>query len=136
MKNFLIVLFVSFIAVMACKQGANAELDTLKTKNMALHDELMPKSMKISEIKKQVMAKAETADAAAKELATTINTKLTTNEEKMYVWMEDLGKAMNAAGDEASQIKAYQTLLSTIETIKKDTDASLAEADLFIKGSK
>jgi uncharacterized protein YcfL len=137
MKNFLIILFLSFLTVVACKSNSSeSQLEELKSKAITLHDEVMPKTMKISEIKKQVLEKADTQDAAIKDVAQNINAKLQAAEDLMYSWMDELGVAMNTEGDDAVKLKAYQGLVKSVEKIKSDTNGALKEADEFIKEVK
>jgi uncharacterized protein YcfL len=134
MKNALIILSIFTFLAIGCK--SDTELDNLKTKAMTMHDEVMPKTMKISEIKKQVLAKADTQDDAAKDKAQSINEKLQKSEDLMYTWMDELGTAMNTEGDNDAKLKAYQSLVKSVEKIKTDTESALNEADGFLKGVK
>jgi hypothetical protein len=136
MKYLLFTVLLIFSALLGCKNASLAELDNLKTKAITLHDEVMPKTMKISEIKKQVLAKADTQDQATKDKAQIINEKLQNSEDLMYTWMDELGVAMNTEGDEALKLKAYQGLVKSVEKIKTDTDSALKDAEEFIKEVK
>jgi uncharacterized protein YcfL len=136
MKNAILIL-VSIFTLWGCNSNStSSELEGLKAKAITLHDQVMPKSMKISEIKKQVIEKADSQNAASKDLAQAINAKLQTSEDLMYAWMDELGVAMNTEGEDATKIKAYKSLVKSVEKIKTDTEAALKEADDYIKGVK
>ncbi len=137
MKNHILILILCVFTTIACKTASsNSELETLKTQSMKLHDEVMPNTMKISEIKKQVLEKSDTGDASAKDIAQNINAKLQNAEDLMYKWMDDLGTVMNKKTDEAAELKSYKELVASVGKIKADTDAALKEADVFIKDTK
>jgi uncharacterized protein YcfL len=135
MKNAILILVSIFILWGCNSNSTSSELEGLKAKAITLHDQVMPKSMKISEIKKQVIEKADSQNAS-KDLAQAINAKLQTSEDLMYAWMDELGVAMNTEGDDATKIKAYKSLVKSVEKIKTDTEAALKEADNYIKEVK
>jgi predicted nucleic acid-binding Zn-ribbon protein len=130
-KISVFVIIVLQALIIACTPQKTKELESLNKSLMTLHDEVMPKTMKISEIKKQVLAKAETV--SDKTNAEDLARKLQTAEDKMYTWMDEFGKVLNTEKDETKKIEKYKTLLKQIEDIKNTTETALSESDSYIK---
>jgi predicted nucleic acid-binding Zn-ribbon protein len=133
--SFLFVLFFSLFFT-ACKNTQTEAGQTVKDQLMKLHDEVMPQTMKISEIKKQLTEASETKSADLQTKAQAISSRLQKAEDDMYVWMDELGKIMNDAKEEKSKLLEYGKLLKSVSQIKKDTESALKDAKDYLNEVK
>jgi hypothetical protein len=138
MKKVVVVLFLGVFGGLfwACNSGQSTEIETLNKELMAGHDEVMPKSMGIVNIKKEVLASIENGSDSLKNRALEINTNLQKAEDDMYKWMDDYGKAMNEAKNDAEKLALYKGLKMEIEAIKLSTSGSIKEAKDFMEANR
>lgn len=134
MKYFVVI--ISFLLVVSCDNKTEKEIERLNTVLMKGHDEVMPKSMNISEVKKELIASVENAPDSIKNTALELSTQLQKAEDDMYAWMDNYGKAMNDVKDKNEKLELYKGLQSEIEKIKALTDESIANAKTFLGAQK
>ncbi len=131
-----LVVIISFLLVFSCDNKIEKEIESLNTVLMTGHDEVMPKSMNISEVKKELIASVENAPDSIKNAALELSTQLQKAEDDMYTWMDNYGKAMNDVKDKNEKLELYKGLQSEIEKIKALTDESIANAKTFLGAQK
>ena len=131
-----LVVIISFLLVVSCDNKIEKEIESLNMVLMKGHDEVMPKSMNIAEVKKELIASVENAPDSIKNAALELSTQLQKAEDDMYAWMDNYGKAMNDVKDKNEKLKLYKGLQSEIEKIKALTDESIAKAKTFATKQK
>jgi len=129
MKN----LFASFLIIfsLACTDKSAEESAKLKQETFKLHDEIMPISMNLEDLKTNVMKKAE-ADTTLKKTALDISLALDKAYTDMETWMPKLGEAADMK-DSEEKVKALTTLKSEGEQLKQATLDAKKKADEFLK---
>lgn len=126
MKNTAKVLSTLLISgvLFACGNGLKEELDLQQAELMELHDEVMPKSMRIDKIKSQLgdfKNENEVSDSLQILIMDT-SLKLGKANDDMYLWMKDFGTAMNDVENLEEKKSLYNELQPEIERIAKETD--------------
>jgi predicted nucleic acid-binding Zn-ribbon protein len=116
----------------SCNNKLKAELETVNTELMKGHDDVMPKTMQIASVKKDLLAAAETSNDSLKNQALEISTSLQKAEDDMYLWMDNFGKAMNDVKNEEEKLKLYKELNTEIKNITTLTDESIAKAKAYV----
>ncbi len=128
-KLFFVVF--SFLFLVSCDNKIEKEIEELNTILMIGHDEVMPKSMNISIVKKELLASVENAPDSLKNAALVLSAQLQKAEDDMYRWMDNYGKAMNDVKDKNEKLELYKGLKSEIEKIKALTDESIEKTKSF-----
>lgn len=127
-----VVLLSTALSLSSCNNKLKAELETVNTELMKGHDDVMPKTMQIASVKKDLLAAAETSNDSLKNQALEISTSLQKAEDDMYLWMDNFGKAMNDVKNEEEKLKLYKELNSEIKNITTLTDESIAKAKAYV----
>ncbi len=133
--NKLTILFLFLVVATSCGNGKDKEIEELNKTLMAGHDEVMPKSMNISSLKKNILEKVKDSSDEMKNKALELNTSLQKAEDDMYLWMDNYGKAMNDVEDKEEKLTLYKSLSTDIERVKKDTDFAISNAKAFLADS-
>lgn len=128
-KSFFVVF--SFLFLVSCDNKIEKEIEELNTILMKGHDEVMPKSMNISIVKKELLASVENAPDSLKNAALVLSAQLQKAEDDMYRWMDNYGKAMNDVKDKNEKLELYKGLQSEIEKINALTDESIEKTKSF-----
>lgn len=132
MKKLLIAIsMVTLLGTTQCTSAVDNELKTLDEVLIKGHDEVMPKSMKLGDLKEDVLKKAAEGDSTVKQKATEIANELQTAEDAMYKWMDDYSVALNDTEDKTKRLEMYKKLQAEIEKIKADTDKAMNDAKAF-----
>jgi len=132
MKKLLIAIsMVTLLGTTQCTSAVDNELKALDEVLIKGHDDVMPKSMKLGNLKEDVLKKAAEADSTTKQKATEIANELQTAEDAMYKWMDDYSVALNDTEDKAKRLEMYKKLQAEIEKIKADTDKAMNDAKAF-----
>lgn len=129
MKNLLAALLVVFS--FACTDKSAEESAKLKEETFKLHDEIMPISMNLEDLKADVMKKAE-ADTTLKKTALDISLTLDKAYTDMETWMPKLGEAADMK-DSEEKVKALTTLKVEGEQLKQATLDAKKKAEEFLK---
>jgi predicted nucleic acid-binding Zn-ribbon protein len=127
-----VVLLSTALSFTSCNNKLKAELETVNTELMKGHDDVMPKTMQIASVKKDLLAAAETSNDSLKNQALEISTSLQKAEDDMYLWMDNFGKAMNDVKNEEEKLKLYKELNTEIKNITTLTDESIAKAKAYV----
>ncbi|WP_435355546.1 hypothetical protein [Emticicia sp. SJ17W-69] len=129
MKNLFILLVSLF--VFSCTNKSAEEAAKLKEETFKIHDEVMPISMNLEDLKEKVMKKAE-ADTTTKKVALDISLALDKAYNDMEAWMPKLGDAADMKDDE-EKVKILTALKAEGEKIKQSTLDAKKKADEFLK---
>lgn len=126
------VLLVVF--VIACGNPLQAELETQQAELMKLHDEVMPKSMRIDKLKSQLgdFRKENEVSDSLQILIMDTSMKLGKANDDMYLWMKDFGTAMNDVENLEEKKKLYDELQPEIERIAQETNDNIKLAKEII----
>ncbi|MBK6977188.1 MAG: hypothetical protein IPH28_08920 [Cytophagaceae bacterium] len=138
MKNFikLSALLVLVFVATSCDQKTDKEIETINAELMKGHDEIMPKTMMIADLKKNLLSAAEGKSEELKNQALEISTNLQKAEDDMYLWMENYGKAMNDVEDKTEKLKLYKELNTEVKSLKDLTVKSMDDAKKFVESNK
>jgi hypothetical protein len=120
----------------ACGNKIDGEIEKLNTVLMKDHDEVMPKTMAIADIKKDLMAASEKASEADKAVALKLSTDLQKAEDDMYEWMKNFGVAMNDVKDKNEKLNLYTGLEVEVKKLTTDTESAIAAAKKFTEEHK
>lgn len=129
MKNLLASFLIIFS--LACADKSAEESAKLKEETFKLHDEIMPISMNLEDLKTNVMKKAE-ADTTLKKTALDISLALDKAYTDMETWMPKLGEATDMKDGE-EKVKALTALKTEGEQLKQATLDAKKKADEFLK---
>jgi hypothetical protein len=129
MKNVLI-LFIALVAV-SCTDKSAEDAAKLKEETFKIHDDVMPISMNLEDLKVKVMKKAET-DTTAKKEALAISLALDKAYNDMEAWMPKLGEAADMKDGE-EKVKIFTVLKVEGEGIKQSTLDAKTKAEAFLK---
>lgn len=129
MKNFLILLISLF--VFSCTDKSAEEAAKLKEETFKIHDDVMPISMNLEDLKEKVMKKVET-DTTEKKQALDISLALDKAYNEMEVWMPKLGEAADMK-DGKEKVKVFTELKAEGEKIKQNTLDVKKKVEEFLK---
>jgi len=129
MNNLLAALLVVFS--FACTDKSAEEAAKLKEETFKIHDEVMPISMNLEDLKTNVMKKAE-ADTTLKKTALDISSALDKAYNDMETWMPKLGEAADMKDGE-EKVKALTALKAEGEQLKQSTLDAKKKAEEFLK---
>lgn len=129
MKNILF-LFIALVAF-SCTDKSVEEAAKLKEETFKIHDEVMPISMNLEDLKEKVMKKVET-DSTNKKTALDISLALDKAYNEMEVWMPKLGDAAEMKDGE-DKVKTLTALKAEGEKIKQNTLDAKKLAEEFLK---
>ena len=129
MKNFLILLISLF--VFSCTDKSAEEAAKLKEETFKIHDDVMPISMNLEDLKEKVMKKVET-DTTEKKQALDISLALDKAYNEMEVWMPKLGEAADMK-DGKEKVKVFTELKAEGEKIKQNTLDLKKKVEEFLK---
>jgi hypothetical protein len=133
-SNLIFALLIGF--TIACGNKIDGEIEKLNTVLMKDHDEVMPKTMAIADIKKDLMAASEKASEADKAVALKLSTDLQKAEDDMYEWMKNFGVAMNDVKDKNEKLNLYTGLEVEVKKLTTDTESAIAAAKKFTEEHK
>ena len=136
MKYSSVLFAFIFSLMMACDNKIDGQIEELNAVLMKGHDEVMPKTMAIADIKKDLMEAAAKGTETDKESALQISTNLQKAEDDMYEWMKNFGVAMNDVKDKNEKLKLYSELDVEVRKLTSDTESSIAAAKKFIEEHK
>lgn len=125
--------FIAFVLLAStqCTPAIDKEIKELDAVLMEGHDNVMPKSMNIGDLKDDVLSKAAEGDSSLKSQAASIANNLQIAEDAMYKWMDDYSVAMNDEQDKNKKLEMYKGLKTEIDKIAADTDNAIKAAKVF-----
>ncbi|WP_394991443.1 hypothetical protein [Emticicia sp.] len=129
MKNLLILLLILF--AFSCTDKSVEEAAKLKEETFKIHDDVMPISMNLEDLKEKVMKKVET-DTTEKKQALGISLALDKAYNDMEVWMPKLGAAADMKDGE-EKVKVFTELKAEGEKIKQNTLDVKKKVEEFLK---
>ena len=129
MKNTLLLLLSIF--VFSCTDKSAEEAAKLKEETFKIHDDVMPISMNLEDLKEKVMKKVE-SDTTTKKQALDISLALDKAYSDMEAWMPKLGNAADMKDGE-EKVKTFTELKAEGEKIKQNTLDAKKSAEEFLK---
>ncbi len=129
MKN-LTLLFLTLL-IFSCTDKTAEETAKLKEETFKIHDEVMPLSMNLEDVKAEVM-KRTLVDTTLKKTALDISLVLDKAYNDMEAWMPKLGSATDMKDGE-EKLKAFIELKTEGEKIKQSTIDAKKKAEEFLK---
>lgn len=132
----LVLALVLGLTMMSCGNKIDSEIETLNKSLMKGHDDIMPKTMAIADIKKDMMAAAEKYSPADKEVALKLSADLQKAEDDMYDWMKNFGVAMNEVKDKNEKLKLYGQLQEEVNKLSGNTETAITAAKKFTEDHK
>ncbi len=129
MKNLLTLFIIVF--ALACTDKSAEEAAKLKAETFQIHDEVMPISMNLEDLKANVMKKVET-DTTLKKTALDISLELDKAYNGMEVWMPKIGEAAEMKDGE-EKLKTFTALKAEGLAIKQQTLDAKKKAEDFLK---
>jgi hypothetical protein len=129
MKKILASIIVLF--VISCTDKVAEESAKLKAETFKIHDDVMPISMNLEDLKANVMKKAE-SDSTLKSTALDISLELDKAYTSMEEWMPKLGEAAEMKDGE-EKLKVFVSLKTEGEQIKQKTLDAKKKAEDFLK---
>lgn len=117
--------------VVACTDKSAEESAKLKDETFKIHDDVMPISMNLEDLKADVMKKAE-ADTTLKKTALDISLDLDKAYNEMEAWMPKIGEAADMK-DSEEKVKIFTELKTEGESIKQKTLDAKKKAEEFLK---
>lgn len=128
-SNLIFALLIGL--TLACDNKIDGEIETLNAELMKGHDVVMPKTMAIADIKKDLIATSEKASEADKATVLKLSTDLQKAEDDMYEWMKNYGVAMNDVKDKNEKLKLYKELDVEVKKLTEETETAIAAAKKF-----
>ena len=129
MKKIFASLLILF--AVACSDKSAEESAKLKEETFKIHDDVMPISMNLEDLKADVMKKAE-ADTTLKKAALDISLDLDKAYNEMEAWMPKIGEAADMK-DSEEKVKIFTELKTEGESIKQKTLDAKKKAEEFLK---
>ncbi|CAH0995414.1 hypothetical protein EMA8858_01535 [Emticicia aquatica] len=129
MKKILASIILLF--AVACTDKVAEESAKLKAETFKIHDDVMPISMNLEDLKANVMKKAE-SDSTLKSTALDISLELDKAYTSMEEWMPKLGEAAEMKDGE-EKLKVFVSLKTEGEQIKQKTLDAKKKAEDFLK---
>lgn len=129
MKKIIVLVLSVALASCGSKQQEQAAAN-LQKEVFAVHDEVMPKSMKMEDMQASIISKYE-KDTTLKAQGIKLNAEMKAASDSMYVWMNDLGKLEGMTTD--AKVKYLEIQKTRGEAIKAATMKAIAEAEGFLK---
>ncbi len=130
MKKILILLLTLF--AFSCTDKSAEEAAKLKEETFKIHDDVMPITMELEDLREKVMKKVENSDSTSKKAALNVSLESRKAENEMYEWMPKLGEA-DKMKDGAEKVKVLTELKSEGEKIKQNTLDAKKLAEEFLK---
>lgn len=115
----------------ACADPKEEQIKKLSGEVIALHDEVMPKTEELMNLKTQIQERMG-KDSTASPLGRRLVAALDSADNAMSDWMADFDPdaSKNKPADEA--IKYFENEKTEIEAVKKQTEESIAAARAFV----
>ncbi len=136
MKKIAVLIAMSFIGLMACKNNEQQEkLDAMQKELIKGHDEVMPMSMKIPKLKTQLLESVEGLEETDEKLieARRVAVDLTRANDDMYNWMDNFSEAINNTEDLNSKEELFVRLQEEIDLISESTKTAMEAANNLLK---
>lgn len=124
-KSFLVWVGLVTITFASCTNQNEEELKKLEAELMAGHDVVMPKTMKLLDLKEEIMAKIGEKDSAT---VVKIASELQVANDEMYAWMDEYQVVINEVQDEKEKLKRFATLKMQIDSIQVKTEKAMNDA--------
>lgn len=124
-------LLAAFLLLAACSDPKEEQIKKLTGEVIAIHDEVMPKTEELMNLKSQIQERMG-KDSAAGPLGRRLVVALDSADNAMSDWMAgfDADAAKTKPASEA--VRYFENEKAEIEAVKKQTDESIAAAKAFV----
>lgn len=131
MKPIVLCLFAALFLV-SCADSGRESTKRLSEEVLAIHDEVMPKTSEVMNLKLQLQERMG-KDSTARPMGDSLAAALDRADNAMTDWMAayDTDAAKNTSADQAANY--FEAEKDKIAAIKKQTDESIARAKEFLK---
>ncbi|MDR7129009.1 hypothetical protein J2X69_001344 [Algoriphagus sp. 4150] len=137
-RQFLFLIFTSFLLVNACGPAAPSESEKLRAEVIAVHDEVMPQMGQLKSLERKAVEKVEElqnqdpVDSVAIEEHKALAYDLNLAYEGMFDWMHQYEPEDGELSDE--ELKTYlDGQMDLIAKVNKDVKGAIAKADKLLK---
>ncbi|MFN3589100.1 MAG: hypothetical protein ACK4UP_06925 [Spirosomataceae bacterium] len=124
-KSFLVFIGLVAFTFASCSNQNEEELKKLESELMAGHDVVMPKTMKLLDLKEEILMKIGEKDSAT---VVKIASDLQVANDEMYAWMDEYQVVINDVQDEKEKLKRFATLKMQIDSIQVKTEKAMNDA--------
>lgn len=124
-KSLIVFLGLMTFTFASCSNQNEEELKKLEAELMFGHDVVMPKTMKLLDLKEEIMAKIGEKDSAA---VVKVASELQAANDEMYAWMDEYQVVINDVQDEKEKLKRFTTLKIQIDSIQVKTEKAMNDA--------
>lgn len=124
-KSLIVFLGLMTLTFASCSNQNEEELKKLEAELMAGHDVVMPKTMKLLDLKEEIMAKIGEKDSAT---VVKVASELQAANDEMYAWMDEYQVVINDVQDEKEKLKRFATLKVQIDSIQVKTEKAMNDA--------
>jgi len=129
MKKILISVLV--FGFFSCQSGSEEALKLIDAALIEGHDVVMPKSMKLADMKEAMVAKLDSTNADQLAKAQDISRRMDQAEAAMYSWMDAYREVQDEVKDPIEKLKRFQAMKTQIDSIAVITDQVIADAKGF-----
>ncbi|MEO9475012.1 MAG: hypothetical protein ABJG41_05745 [Cyclobacteriaceae bacterium] len=131
MKNIFSLIVLAAMIVSCTPSKKEAEEKPLMDQVMEVHDAVMPKMGSLMKVKKQLMAKADTADSVASEELKTLAQEIDLANEAMMDWMRNFDPNFEGTEDEVKEYLMKKK--KGIEKVAEAMNSSLEKGENALK---
>ena len=124
-KGFLVLTGLVMFTFTSCSNQNEEELKKLESELMAGHDVVMPKTMKLLDMKEEIISKIGEKDSAT---VAKVASELQVANDEMYAWMDEYQVVMNEVQDEKEKVKRFAILKAKIDSIQVITEKAMNDA--------
>ena len=117
--------------VLSCQSGQEDALKKIDEALMQGHDLVMPKSMKLADLKEEMMQKVDSSNVDQVQKAQEIARRLDQAEAAMYQWMDTYRVIQDDVKDPVEKLARLGAMKSTIDSIAVITDKAMTDAKNF-----
>jgi hypothetical protein len=118
----------------ACGNKDAEQAKKLEEEASKIHDEVMPITFKIRDLRDSVLKKAEAIkDSTRKDRGVSVANEIQDADNSMDEFMNKLGDAMNLEENDEAKIKVFTELKSEGEIVKKKTLDAKYKAEEYLK---
>jgi protein subunit release factor A len=127
-------LLLLIFGLFACGNKDAEQAKKLEEDASKIHDEVMPITFKIRDLRDSVLKKAEAIkDSTRKDLGVTVANEIQDADNSMDEFMNKLGDAMNSEDNDEAKIKIFTELKTEGEAVKKKTLDAKYKAEEYLK---
>lgn len=121
----------ALLGFLGCQSVSEEALKKIDEALIVGHDEVMPKSMKLADLKEEMLKKVDSTQADQVQKAMEIARQLDQAEAAMYQWMDTYRVIQDEVKDPVEKLKRLQAMKTSIDSIAVVTDKAMTDAKNF-----